>query len=130
MNLYLCMIGCEKHHDHKDFIKFLRKGMGLKKPQAEGEENKDEAADNDLALKAVCKKRNSNFAFLEFKDEDQKKAFSDAFTFTIMPQNRKYRLRDVSKHMSQKELSSFKPVKGKEQMLVESEAKKNAYVIT
>jgi hypothetical protein len=32
--------------------------------------------------------------------------------------------------MSHKEIASFKPVKGRDEMLKESEAKKNAYEIT
>jgi len=69
------MMGAEKHHDHKDLIKFLRKSFGVPKQteQVEGEEKKEDGVkpvEIELPLKAVCKKRNSNFAFLEFKDAE------------------------------------------------------------
>ena len=63
----MCMIGAEKHHDWKDLVKFLRKSFGLNKP-VEDEKKDDES--NELPLKAVSKKRNSPFAFLEFTDEE------------------------------------------------------------
>lgn len=56
---------------------------------------KSELSDtNDLPLKAVAKKRGTNFAFLDFEDAEQRKRFTEMFTSIIMPQKR-MNLRDA-----------------------------------
>ena len=68
------MTGCDKFTIEKDIIKQLRKML------------KSELSDtNDLPLKAVAKKRGTNFAFLDFEDAEQRKKFTELFTSIIMP---------------------------------------------
>ena len=43
----------------------------------ETEENKDEAADGDIPLKGVAKKRGKTFGFLQFADLAEKTDFTD-----------------------------------------------------
>jgi hypothetical protein len=68
------MTGCEKFAIEKDIIKILRKLL------------KSELSESaDLPLKAVAKKRGTNFAFLDFEDAEQQKKFTEMFTSIIMP---------------------------------------------
>jgi hypothetical protein len=68
------MTGCEKFAIEKDIIKILRKLL------------KSELTESfDLPLKAVAKKRGTNFAFLDFEDAEQQKKFTEMFTSIIMP---------------------------------------------
>ena len=77
------MTGCEKFAIEKDIIKILRKLL------------KSELTESfDLPLKAVAKKRGTNFAFLDFEDAEQQKKFTEMFTSIIMPQKR-MNLRDA-----------------------------------
>jgi hypothetical protein len=75
--LFVCVTGCEKFAAEKDIIKLLRKLLASELSET-----------NDLPVKAVAKKRGTNFAFLDFEDVEQRKRFTDMFTTIIMPQKR------------------------------------------
>ena len=57
MDLFICMVGADKHMIDRDLVKFFRKSFG----------HKD---DEVLPLKGVSKKRMQAFAFLEFADAE------------------------------------------------------------
>jgi hypothetical protein len=76
----------------KDLIKFLRKNLSPDNP-------------NNIPLKAVMKKRGTNFAFLMFSDRDQLKSFQDLYALEMLPKFPKMKLKDVnsSKRMNSRE---------------------------
>ena len=55
----MCMTGIDKHMIEKDLTKFLRRMF--KSELAEGE---------DIPVRAIAKKRNNTFAFLQFESYD------------------------------------------------------------
>lgn len=82
---------------------------------------------DQIPLKGIKKKRGTNFAFLEFEDEEQKKVFSEIFMTEVVPKQLKYKLKDVNKKMDPK---SFKSVKNEEEMKIEEQKKKEQFVPT
>lgn len=56
---FMCMTGIDKHMIEKDLTKFLRRMF--KTELAEGE---------DIPVRAIAKKRNNTFAFLQFESYD------------------------------------------------------------
>jgi hypothetical protein len=67
-----------------------------------------------LPLIGVIKKRGTSYAFLQFTNLDQRKAFEDTFAFTITPRKPQYRLKDA---LNNAEAKNFRPVKSRQHML-------------
>ena len=71
-----------------------------------------------MPVKAVAKKRGQTFAFVEFRDTDEKKRFMDEFT--VHPKKRNIRLGPLNKPLSNSERNRFKQVKSQAEMLEDS----------
>lgn len=85
------MTGVQQHMVEKDVNKFFRKKLTTP----------------EIPIKGIQKKRGTNFAFLSFQDEEQKKAFLEVFQSDIANDNRKMKVKEVNKRLDPK---MFKPV--------------------
>lgn len=76
----------------------------------------------DIPIRGIMKKRGTNFAFLQFEDQEQRKEFQEVFNNEIAPSNKKYRLKEAFKSFDPK---VFTPIKSTEEMKQESQEKKD-----